>query len=248
MRKCHTITKSNSLIKASYRLTLNEYRLVLAAISQIDPRKPLPRPIRVCAHDFAELYGLPVKQAYEAIKEACNSLYEQDVKTFDGRYRDRFRWVDKVSYLDGGGEAKLYFTIHVEPYLVHMNKEFTVYKLRRVVLLTSVHSIRFFELFQRFRSTGFYTVGVDELKEYLRLGCSYDRYSNLKDKVIVPVIRELREKSALHVSLRTERKGRSIKRLIFTFRDITDIAADPGGLERPDAGGRFFDSQLLENG
>ncbi|EKT4485241.1 TPA: replication initiation protein, partial [Pseudomonas aeruginosa] len=56
MHKCHKVTKSNSLIAASYRLTLNEHRLVLAAISQIDPRKPLPRPIRVCAHDFAELY------------------------------------------------------------------------------------------------------------------------------------------------------------------------------------------------
>lgn len=66
MHKCHKVTKSNSLIAASYRLTLNEHRLVLAAISQIDPRKPLPRPIRVCAHDFAELYDLPVKCEFHA--------------------------------------------------------------------------------------------------------------------------------------------------------------------------------------
>lgn len=244
MHKCHKVTKSNSLIAASYRLTLNEHRLVLAAISQIDPRKPLPRPIRVCAHDFAELYDLPVKQAYEAVKEACNTLYEQDVKTFDGRYRDRFRWVDKVSYLDGGGEAKLYFTIHVEPYLVYMNKEFTGYKLRRVVLLTSVHSIRFFELLQRFRSTGFYTVGVDELRGLLKLGSSYERYSNFKDKVIIPVMRELRDKSALCVSFRAERKGRSIKRLIFTFKDIAPGLDD---LEGSDLGGGC-DSQLPEAG
>lgn len=43
------------------------------------------------------------KPAYEAFKEATSSLYERDIKTYDGRYKSRFRWVDRVEYLDGGG-------------------------------------------------------------------------------------------------------------------------------------------------
>ena len=213
------VTKSNDLVMAAYKLTLNEQRLLLAAISQIDPRKPMPRPISITAQDFSEQYGIPLKHAYEALKEATSALYERDIKTFDGRYKSRFRWVDRVDYLDGGGETKLFFTVHVQPYLVHLNQRFTTYELKRIADLTSTHSIRLFELLQQFRNTGFYKVGVAEFRELLELGPSYERYSNLKLKVIDPAIAELREKSGLLVELKTEKKGRAINRLTFTFRD-----------------------------
>ena len=213
------VTKSNDLVQAAYKLTLNEQRLLLAAIAQIDPRKPMPRPISITAPDFAEQYGMPIKQAYEALKEATSALYERDIKTFDGRFKSRFRWVDRVDYLDGGGETKLYFTVHVQPYLVHLNKSFTTYELKRIADLSSTHSIRLFELLQQFKSTGFYTVSVAGFRELLELGPSYERYSNLKLKVIDPAIAELKEKSGLLIELKTEKKGRSIERLIFKFRD-----------------------------
>ena len=206
-------------LKAKETARLGAIRLLLAAISQIDPRKPMPRPISITAQDFSEQYGIPLKHAYEALKEATSALYERDIKTFDGRYKSRFRWVDRVDYLDGGGETKLFFTVHVQPYLVHLNQRFTTYELKRIADLTSTHSIRLFELLQQFRSTGFYRVSVAEFRELLELGPSYERYSNLKLKVIDPAIAELREKSGLLVELKTEKKGRAINRLTFTFRD-----------------------------
>lgn len=220
------VTKSNDLVKAAYKLTLNEQRLLLAAISQIDPRKPMPRPISITAPDFSEQYGIPIKQAYEALKEASSALYERDIKTYDGRYKSRFRWVDRVDYLDGGGETKLHFTIHVQPYLVHLNKSFTTYELKRIADLSSTHSIRLFELLQQFKSTGFYTVSVDDFRELLELGPSYERYSNLKMKVLDPAIAELKEKSGLLIELKTEKKGRAINRLTFKFRDDEQMKLD----------------------
>lgn len=221
--RSHQITKSNDLIVAAYRLTLNEQRLLLSAIAQLNPRKPLPRPIIVTAHDFSEQYGIPLKHAYEALKEATNSLYERDVKTNDKRYTSRFRWVDRVDYLDGGGETKLFFTIHVEPYLVHMNTRFTQYDLRRIAELNSVHSIRIFEMLQRFKNTGLYVVDVKEFRELLELGPSYERFNNLKSKVIDPALKELREKSGLRIELKTVRKGRTVVQLRFSFRDDDQI-------------------------
>lgn len=213
------VTKSNDLVMAAYKLTLNEQRLLLAAIAQIDPRKPMPRPISITAQDFSEQYGISLKNAYEGLKEATLALYNRDIKTFDGLHKSRFRWVDRVDYLEGGGETKLFFTSHVQPYLVRLNQRFTSYELKRIAHLTSTHSIRLFELLQQFKSTGFYTVSVVKFRELLELGPSYERYSNLKLKVIAPAIAELREKSGLLVELETEKKGRSISRLTFRFRD-----------------------------
>ncbi|WP_248747876.1 replication initiation protein [Pseudomonas sp. MWU12-2037] len=215
----HNVTKSNDLVRAAYRLTLNEQRLLLAAISQIDPRKLMPRPITITAYDFSEHFGIPIKQAYEALKEAAGSLYERDIKTFDGRYKSRFRWVDRVDYQSGWAEAKIWFTIHVEPYLAMLNTEFTKYDLKRVAGLSSIHSIRLFELLQGFKKTGMYTVRVDEFRALLELGPSYTRYSNLKSKVIDPAIEELRRKSGLLIELKATKSRRSIDRLTFKFHD-----------------------------
>ena len=98
-----TITKSNYLIEASYKLTLNEQRLILACIAQLDSRKPMPNgKLTVRATDFADTYGIPEHKAYEYLEEATTKLFERDIKTYDGRSHQRFRWVDWVKYHDGG--------------------------------------------------------------------------------------------------------------------------------------------------
>lgn len=67
------VTKANDLISASYRLTLQEQRLLLAAIAQVDPRKPMPSKITVTAASFSEIYGIPIRFAYTNLKEAADS-------------------------------------------------------------------------------------------------------------------------------------------------------------------------------
>lgn len=124
-----------------------------------------------------------------------------------------------MDYLDGRGETKLFFTVHVQPYLVHLNQRFTTYALKRIADLTSTHSIRLFRTATTVQSHGALKVSVAEFRELLELSPSYERYSNLKLKVIDPAIAELREKSGLFVELKTEKKGRAINRLTFTFRD-----------------------------
>ena len=86
------VAKANALVQASYKLSLNEQRLVLACVAQLDSRKPLPKDnlFTLQAADFAETYCIPVDQAYEALNEASNSLYERDIKVFDGRVKSVF--------------------------------------------------------------------------------------------------------------------------------------------------------------
>lgn len=72
------VTKANDLISASYRLTLQEQRLLLAAIAQVDPRKPMPPDHRdrgelradlwradpVCLHQPQGSGGFPLRARY----------------------------------------------------------------------------------------------------------------------------------------------------------------------------------------
>ncbi len=214
------VTKANDLVEATYRLTLNEQRLILLSISHLDSRKPPPTgQITISAADFSEQFGLDLKSTYHSMEEAANTLYERDIKRIRGGIRERIRWVYTVKYHDGEGKVTLGFSPEILPYLTLLHKRFTSYDLKRVSALNSVYSIRLFEMLTQYASVGVMIITVDELRERLDLGDKYQRYSHLKLRVIEPAVAELRQKSDLEIDWGVERKGRKVHKLIFEFRE-----------------------------
>ena len=215
-----TVTKSNHLIEASYKLTLNEQRLILACIAQLDSRKPMPNSkLTVRAIDFAETYGVPEHKAYEYLEEATTKLFERDIKTYDGRSRTRFRWVDWVKYHDGEGYVSLSFTRWVAPYLTLLHKQFTSYRLVQIASLRSVYAIRLYELLMQFKETGKREISLQKFKDRLELSDKYNRFSNLKARVIESAVKELEVKSNLLIEWEPIRKGRTVIALSFVFQE-----------------------------
>jgi plasmid replication initiation protein len=215
------VTKSNALIQASYKLSLNEQRLVLACVAQLDGRKPLPKDnlFTLSAADFAKTYNLPIDQAYEALNEASQSLYERDIKVFDGKTKERFRWIYHVKYHEGEGKVTIGFSPTISPYLTMLNKQFTSYQIRRVASLSSAYSIRLFEMLSQYKSTGFFVVKLDDFKAWLEIEDKYPRFFDLCRRILDPSVKELREKSNLAINWRAIKKGRTVERLEFTFLD-----------------------------
>ena len=214
-----TVTKSNSLIQSSYKLTLNEQRLVLACIAQLDSRRPLPKDnlFTVNADDFAEQYGIEPRHAYEALSDAASSLYQRDIRVFDGKVRERFRWVQHVRYHAVDGRVELMFSTTITPYLTMLSKQFTSYQLQDVSDLRSNYSIRLYELLMQFKKTGHLVVSLADFKEWLQIDEVYHRFSNLKMRVIDPAVAELQAKSGLTIVWQGHRNGRAVQRLEFRF-------------------------------
>lgn len=222
-----TVTQSNHLIEASYRLTLNEQRLLLACIAQLDPRKPMPRKrLTVYAHEFAETYQLSENKAYEQLKEATDRFYERDLKIHDGKAKERYRWLDFVKYHDGEGYVSISFTQWVAPYLTLLNREFTSYQLRAIASLRSTYAIRLFQLLAQYRLRGQREITVQILRERLDLGDKYERFSNLKARVIQPAINELNSKSTMVVGWRPKRRARGVTAIVFTFAEKLPVALE----------------------
>jgi plasmid replication initiation protein len=219
-----TITKHNSLIEASYKLTLNEQRLISACISKLDPRKPIPKNhvFEITAKEFSESYGINIKKAYKELEEASKDLYEQDIRTYDGKYRERFRWVYGVRYHDGEGKVTLGFSPWVIPYLTMLHERFTSYQLKQIAGLKSVYSIRLFEFLVQFKSTGKFLIDLDKFRERLGLTTEYKRFFDLKKVVIERAITELNKKSNLSINWKAIKgsSGKGIKQLEFIFREI----------------------------
>jgi plasmid replication initiation protein len=231
--RAYSVTKDNALIEASYCLTLNEQRLVLSAIAQVDPRRVIrdKSEFTINARDFARDFGISERHAYEAMEEAATTLFERDInKVSTNGEKEKFRWVYHIKYHKGEGRVTLIFTPTISPYISQLHERFTSYQLRQVAGLKSPFSIRLFEMLMRFKSTGVYKVSVDKFKQMLDIEDQYPRTFDLKRRIIIPAVTELENKSNLAIKWTETKKGRITIGYEFKFSvvDQMDLLDDLG--------------------
>ena len=220
----HLVVKSNSLIQASYKLSLNEQRLVLLAVSGLNSKRVATRPgfnqvegVKITAAEFGEAWNLPMNKAYEALRDATNELYERSIVEIKGKRTTKGRWVSRVAYHDGEGWAELSFSPDITPHLTSLGKNFTQYRLGQVANLRSTYSVRLFEWCIQFVDNGWLTITLDDLVQ--RLGIAYTRYVDIRRYVIEPAVAELQAKSNLDIQWAPVKEGRSVKSIRFTFKE-----------------------------
>ena len=220
------VTKANALIEASYNLTLNEQRIILACAAKLDGRKPMPRDavFVLSVEEFIGLFGSDPKNAYAEMEEAATKLYERDIRRIDGTTRKRLRWVYMAEYKKGEGKVRLGFSPEIAPYLTMLHKRFTSYKLEEVASLRSIYAIRLFEMLVQFSETGLFVISVADFKLRLGLDEKYDRFSNLKARVIDPAVKDLVTKTSLDIVWQGIKKGKTVDRLEFRFSEKQQLA------------------------
>lgn len=223
------ITQSNRLVEASHTLTLNEKRLVLCAASLIDPRKPLPKDgyLTIRADTFADVFGLDVRHAYEALDDAASRLFERDIRRYSkGKMVERMRWVFHVKYREGQGCVELGFSPTVLPHLTMLNREFTSYQLKQIGSLSSFYSIRLYELMSQFIKLGQRECTLAQLRQMLDLGEKYQDVKDMRRWVLNPALKELNAGTDLAVTAEPRRNGRKIMGFSFTIKKDDQLALE----------------------
>lgn len=221
MSKNRMVRKSNWLITASYKLTLNEQRLVLTAIAKIPFDQEIKRKVVITAKEFLECFpDIGEQNIYQEMEKASENLWERSIKIEDPNQIEKFRWISaKLTYKKGEGRVGFSFSPEVLPYLQQLKEQFTKYRLSDVSNLKSVYSIRLFEMLMQFQNNGIVLVKTQEFKERLGISDKYSDYRNLKKKVIEPAIKELNQKSHFNITFKGVREGRVIKNLEFFFSE-----------------------------
>jgi plasmid replication initiation protein len=212
-----SVTKSNDLIDASYKLNVQAQKLVLACLGKVDPRSEIPKEMRMTAVEYAELMGIP--NARRDLYKAADSLFDAVITLKDDNEEIKLRWIQRsVKKLKGDGAIVITWTDEVLKYISSLQSRFTTYKLRHIAELQSGHSIRLYELLMRFSSTGERMIHLDDFKSALGLSDKYSLFKDLNKLVIKPSIMELNQRSDLIIKYETIKKGRSVTGLRFEFK------------------------------
>ena len=230
MKKSVLVVKSNRLIEASYRLGLNEQRIILYAICRCreDQKGLFPNePVVITADAFAKQFpSIDKGHVYHQLKEAMDALYERSVTLYETdddtglEQVSKTRWISKASYIDGAGRIKIVFTSDVIKYITRLEEEFTSYQLEKVGNMTSGHAVRIYELLAQHRDIGNRTLNLAWLRETLQIAQDeYKLTTNFIRKVIDVAVDQINKHSDLTVSYKPVKTGRAITDFAFKIKD-----------------------------
>lgn len=226
------IVKSNNLVEASYKLTLDEMRILLLTIGKIDPKiENHHRDFEFTVTEFAESFGVDEKIAYQQVQSAVDKLGSRWAILEDtGKVRRKAIFLTDQTYFKGEGRFQIVLHEKMMPFVSEIKNKFTKYNLDSVSKFSGFHSIRLYEILAQYRSIGYREITLLDLKNILQVADKYDRWDNFKQWVLMPSINEINEKSDLFIGFEPIKSGRAISVLRFSIQVKSTVKIE---LKRP---------------
>ena len=227
------VTKSNELINASYRLTLNEQRLVLIALGKLDSRNNVAKEFTITAQEFSKLTGTNPKKSYDALYAAGRQLFRREIDLSTPEEDRLINLVEEVCLArKGEGRIKLTWTNSAMIYISELKSRFTSYKLNHALSLSSSYAIRIFEMLMQFKTTKSRTIKLDDFRSMLKLENKYPQFKELNKFIIKPAIKDINENTPYIVSVTYSKTGRSVTDLHFDFTENGNFEAPEKEMKR----------------
>jgi plasmid replication initiation protein len=257
MKNNELVSKSNTLIEASYTLNLVAQRLIVLAIIKARNQGELSKVggiHRITAIEYRAYFGCALPMAYESLQSACKSLYESEFvwlgKDEQGDpQKNTSRFVQRATYNEGKGFVEVMFGNDIIPLITRLSKEYTEYELIQIRNLNSVYALRVFEMLMQWKMLGKTPlVTVEDLRSRLGIaGHQYKLMSNFKKRVLDLAINEINEHTDITASYKQHKQGKAITGFTFTFKkkkEPKQIANDNGYIKMTDKQISTFSSKL----
>lgn len=218
-----SVTKSNALIDAGYRLSLTEIQIILYGIGLINPlQKDFPLSYRIDIDRFAEMFNREHGQIYKEVKDAVlKRFWERDFSYTDEKGKIvTLRWLTKIVHEDKTGYLEIKFSSEIQPYLHQLQKNFTTYYIDQISKFRSIYSIRFYEYAIMFLNKekidqGKFCLLLSEIKQSFDIIKKYDRFCDFKSRVLEPPKKEINKFSDINFDFKVIKLGRTPHQIEF---------------------------------
>ena len=210
----YVVSKSNILVqKNRYNLSVPEQKTIAFICSMIKPVEVLDK-----------INSVPYQLEYEFdIRKYCQ------ICNIDDKPDEEVlcRWLAKVRTNKRSGIAHIKLDEDLVPYLFDLKNRFTSYGLRNILCMKSQYSIRLYELLKSYKIQVTKTFTIEEFKKLLMIEDikSYNRFPDLRRKVLEPAMKEINEYTDIDVTYREILKGRKVIKLEFHIKDKEQLLA-----------------------
>lgn len=231
------IIKSNILIDSSYKLTLQEQRILNIACKRLKPMfldknvsmdefKLLAETksfelIEIGVSDYLGEYSTKSKSIYKELEKVATSLYEKEIIYFDDNDDlTRKRWVITCKYKDRQGKIALKFHPDLVTDLLMFKGNYTQLNYAFMNSVKSFYASRVYELLRQYLIIGERVFELEELRFKLGLAdTEYPKYANFKQRVLKPSIEWINNNSDIDIEFIEDKCGtRSVKKITFKIK------------------------------
>lgn len=222
------VRKSNDIIRnTSYSLTVQQQKILLYMISKIKPNDTGNEEYAFDIKEFCSVVGLDTESGfyYTSLKSQLKNLRDSSVWIKIDRKETLLAWVNTVSIDEGSGLIKIKFHESIQPYLFELQARYVSYKLNEVLVMRSKFSIRLYELLKSYAFGKEFGNYIDKEVEFtpaeirkLLDAENYTRYTNLKQRVLLPAIEEINKYSEeIHIKLYEHKIGTRVSYIVFVI-------------------------------
>ena len=205
------MTKANNLVEASYKLTTLEQKIILSVISKLNVTDKEFQSYTLGIKEFCELLEIEGTGKYTQLRKITLGLQK---KVFEIQIEDsihQLNWFISTSYHKREGTVEFMFHPLLKPFLLELKNRFTSYSLGNVMKLKGSYAIRLYELLKQYEKIGERSFTLEDLRKKLGVdGSSYNSYSNLKARAILPAQEELAQQTDIQFDFFEERKGKRV--------------------------------------
>lgn len=244
----YPVVMANKLIRAKKdRLTTFEAKLVRLAISNIVELDTKLKTYTISVAELANFFKVDSSNIYREVPNLAKSLLSKKIYiptgTYDRQGRENFElfnWVSYVKYENGSITLRLNDSL--SPYLLGLDRLFTMYGYDTVLALPKETAIILYELLISFEGlrtnnitvktypeldldAGEFVLEIDFLRKYFECEDKYPNTSDFINRVIEYNLNIIMVNTLARIQYRTVKKGRAIKYIVFKFIGWLDSQA-----------------------
>ena len=218
--KKNFVTKSNSLVEARYRLSLQESRVILWLLSQIKVNDEDFKRYHLDIKRFSEITGLSVDNQYAQLKKITRNIVKQSLEIYEPEKQTilHVSWLSAAFYELTKGYVVLEFSPYLKPYLLKIKSHFTTIQTGDLLKLKSIYSIRIFELLKQYETIGKRVISLEELRSYCGIKLNqYRNYNAIKLYIIERAANEINSKTEYEVNYTEIKESRKVVAIEWTI-------------------------------
>ncbi|MEI8099843.1 MAG: replication initiation protein [Sediminibacterium sp.] len=214
------VIKSNDLVEARYRLSLQESHVILWLLSQIKTEDEDFKEHRLLVSDFAKIAGLRVDGLYDELQQVTERLMNRTLKIREPGAKTLLQvsWLSSALYKQDEGCVVLCFDPKLKPYLLQLKNSFTKISISDSLKFKSIYAIRIYELLSQYSPLKKRETTIVDLKDWCGIAEEeYKNYFDLKRKVINRAKKEINQKTHLEVDYKEIKESRKVESLQWTI-------------------------------
>lgn len=227
------VRKANELVEARYKFDIWETRVFAKMLSLVKPEDSDFKLYDIHIGELLRDFRLHDKgDNYQAIRQATKKLMTRLIE-IERETPEGMKWyampllVGAEGFIEpkDGSYISVQFHEKLKPYLLELKERYLQYDIRNLWGLSSVYSVRIYELLKQFEKIGKRHFDIYDLRNRLAIEpTEYLKYNHFKSKILLKAQADLAKYTDISFEMEERKHGKRVAFIHFTIHSNTPSA------------------------